>query len=103
MISALLVSLLANQSDKAPETIDALQKRMAQDSRKLKTYRDSWLLTTNTPNSKVQMRILRSIDGPRCAVMALIDDRPILDDFLRQVIDRRPLGIAQYGGQQQPT
>lgn len=77
MISALIATLAMPQTEKPPETVDALQKRMAQDSRKLRTYRDSWLLTTTTPGGKVQMKVLRSIDGERCSMMAMIGQTPV--------------------------
>jgi hypothetical protein len=74
----MLAALLAFQPAAVPADVPALLGAMAAEARKLKNYRDEWLLVIESGGQKVQLKVLRSIDGDRGGLMALAQDVPVL-------------------------
>ena len=75
MLTAPILSLMLAAP---PANFEGLLRAMAADSRKLKKYQDSWILTTKLQKEKVVLKVRRAIDGERGAMMALLGDAPLV-------------------------
>ncbi|MBL8087358.1 MAG: hypothetical protein JNM85_04710 [Chthonomonas sp.] len=74
----LLLGTALREEPALPKTFEEVQRSIGVDMRKLKAYRDSWLLTTTTPTDKVTLRVTRSIDGDRGALSVSAGGQPVL-------------------------
>ena len=72
------IATLALAQDTAPKSFDDVVKSMAAEARKLSSYRDAWILTTNAGGETVKMRVIRAIDGNKGTMFAMIGNDPIL-------------------------
>lgn len=75
MLTSTILALLVAAP---PTNFEGLMRAMAADSRKLKKYQDSWILTTKLQTEKVVLKVRRAIDGERGAMIALLGDAPLV-------------------------